>query len=92
MRFFFLQDYQHWLLSVFLGLVLAILIYLAFRGYGYSKARAGAEAEAEEEEDYPDGLKGRNLPAPPLIIFLCLAFVVWAVFYVIYIGIKGGPF
>ena len=90
MRFFFLQDYQHWLLSVFLGLVLAILIYLAFRGYGYSKARAGGEAE--EERDYPDGLKGRNLPVPPLIIFLCVAFVVWAVFYVIYIGIKGGPF
>ena len=90
MRFFFLQDYQHWLLSVFLGLVLAILIYLAFRGYGYSKAHAGKEAE--EEHDYPDGLKGRNLPAPPLIIFLGLAFVVWAVFYVVYIGIKGGPY
>lgn len=90
MRFFFLQDYQDWLLSVFLGLVLAILIYLAFRGYGYSKARAGVRTE--EERDYPDGLKERNLPAPPLIIFLGLAFVVWAVFYVIYIGIKGGPY
>ena len=90
MRFFFLQDYQDWLLSVFLGLVLAILIYLAFRSYGYSKARAGVRTE--EERDYPDGLKGRNLPAPPLIIFLGLAFVVWAVFYVIYIGIKGGPY
>ncbi len=90
MRFFFLQDYQHWLLSVFLGLVLAILVYLAFRGYGYSRAHAGVRTA--EEHDYPDGLKGRNLPAPPLIIFLCLAFVVWAVFYVIYIGIKGGPF
>ena len=90
MRFFFLQDYQHWLLAVFLGLVLAILIYLAFRSYGYSRARAGGRAE--EEHGYPDGLKGRQFPTPPLIIFLYFGFVVWAILYVIYIGIRGGPF
>lgn len=90
MRLFFLQDYQHWLLSVFLGLVLAILIYLAFRSYGY--ARAAARGKPVVEHDYPDGLKGGNLPMPPFIILLCLAFVVWAVFYVIYVGVRGGAF
>ena len=90
MRFFFLQDYQDWLLSVSLGLVLAILIYLAFRSYGYSKA--AAKGKAEEEHDYPDGLKGGNLPAPPFIVFLGLAFVVWAVFYVIYNCVRWGPY
>ena len=90
MRFFFLEDYQHWLLAVFLGLVLAILIYLAFRSYGYARARAGGRAE--EAHVYPDGLKGKNSSTPPFIIFLYFGFVVWAIFYVIYIGIRGGPF
>ena len=90
MRLFFLRDYQDWLLSVSLGFVLAILIYLAFRSYGYSKA--AAKGKAEEERDYPDGLKGRSLPVPPFIIFLGLAFVVWAVFYVIYNCVRWGPY
>ena len=90
MRFFFLQDYQQWLLAVFLGLVLSILVYLAFRSYGYSKARAGEKAR--REFTYPDGLRGGYLPMPPYIIFICLGFVVWATFYVIYVGIRGGPY
>ena len=90
MRFFFLLDYQQWLLSVFLGLVLAILVYLAFRSYGYSRARA--DERAKEEFNYPDGLKGKNMPTPPFLLFLYFGFVVWAIFYVIFIGIRSGPY
>jgi hypothetical protein len=90
MRFFSLQDYQDWLLAVFLGLVLAILIYLAFRSYGYSRLRA--DEKAREEIDYPDCLKGRNFPMPPFFLFLYCAIIVWAICYVIFIGIRSGPF
>lgn len=90
MRYFFLQDYQHWLLSAFLGLVLALLVYLAFSSYRYSRARA--DEKAEEEFTYPDGLKGRSHPTPPFILFLYFGFVVWAIFYVIFIGILSGPY
>ncbi len=90
MRFFFLQDFQQWLLAVFLGLVLAILVYLAFKSYGYSSERAGEKAE--QEFNYPDGLKGKNFPTPPFFLFLYLGFVICAIFYVIYIGIRGGPY
>ncbi len=87
MRFFFLQDYQHWLLSVCLGLVLAILVYLGFTAFGDSSSRAGKKAE--EEFSYPDGIRGKNFPTPVFIIFLYLGFVIWAVLYVIFIGLKG---
>jgi hypothetical protein len=90
MRFFFLQDYQHWLLAVFLGLALVILVYLAFRSYGYSSERA--DEKARQEFNYPDGLKGTNFPTPPFILFLFFGFVIWAIFYVIFIGIRSGPF
>ncbi len=87
MRFFFLQDFQHWLLSVFLGLVLAILVYLGFTAYTDSRARAGEKGE--EEFTYPDGIRGKNFPTPYLIIFLYLGFVIWAVLYVIFVGMRA---
>lgn len=87
MRFFFLKDFQHWLLALFLGLVLAILVYLGFTAYADSSARA--KEKAEEEFTYPDGLHGRNFPTPFFIVFLYLGFVIWAILYVIFIGMRG---
>ena len=87
MRFFFLLDYQHWLLSVGLGLVLVILVYLAFRSYGYSQEKS--TGKAEERFTYPDGIEGRNFPTPPLILFLYIGFVVWAICYILFVGLKG---
>ncbi len=89
MRFFFLQDYQHWFLSVFLGIVLAILIYLGFRSYSHSSQRAGEKAR--EAISYPDGILGKDYPTTPFVLFLYIGFVVWAILYVIYVGIMGGP-
>jgi hypothetical protein len=89
MRFFFLQDYQHWLLAVFLGIVLAILVYLAFRSYGYSNERA--DERARQGLDHPDGIVGKNFPTPPFILFLYIGLAVWVIIYVIYVGIMGGP-
>ncbi len=87
MRFFFLQDFQHWLLSIFLGGVLAILLYLGFTAYRYSSERA--DERAEQEFHYPDGLRGKNFPTPAFILFLYFGFVIWAVCYIIFIGIRG---
>lgn len=89
MRFFFLQDYQHWLLSVGLGLILVILVYLAFRSYGYSREKM--RGKPQEEFHYPDGIEGRNFPTPPFMIFLYFGFVIWAICYVLFIGILKGP-
>jgi hypothetical protein len=90
MRFFFLLDYQHWLLAVFLGLVLTILIYLAFRSYGYSMERS--DERAGQEFNYPDGIKGKNFATPPFILFLYFGFIVWMICYVIFVGISGTAF
>lgn len=89
MRFFPLLDYQDWLLGVFLGVVLAMLIYLGFRSYGYSRERS--DERARQEFDYPDGIKAKNFPTPPHILFLYIGFIAWAVFYIIFVGILYGP-
>ncbi len=87
MRFFFLQDLQHWLMATILGLILVILIYLGLTAYEDASARS--DTRAEEEFHYPDGIEGRNFPVPTFILFLFLGFVIWAIFYVIFVGLKG---
>lgn len=89
MRYFFLQDYQHWLLAVFLGIILAVLVYLAFRSHDHSNERG--DGKAGERVDYPDGIVGVNRPTPPFILFLYVGFAVCAIIYFIYIGVMGGP-
>jgi hypothetical protein len=89
MRFFPLQDYRDWLLGLFLGIVLAILIYLAFRATAESTRGAGKERGGVTR--YPDAIEGGHNPPPLLIIFLLVGFAVWILFYVIYVGVYGGP-
>jgi hypothetical protein len=87
MRFFLLQDFQHWLLAVFLGGILATLLYLGFTAYRYSSERA--DEKTEQEFHYPDGLRGKNFQTPAFILFLYFGFVVWAICYIIFVGLRG---
>ena len=48
--------------------------------------------EEEKVENYPDAIKAAKRPIPPILVFVYMAFVVWAIVYVVVIGIKGGPF
>ena len=70
MRFFFLQDYQHWLLSVFLGPRARDPRSTSPSGATGIRGRAQGE-RAEEEFDYPDGLKGKDFPRRPSSFFCC---------------------
>ncbi len=87
MRFFFLQDYQDWLLAFCLGLILAILVYLGFSAYEDSSARANEKTE--EEFTYPDGIRGKDFPTPTFILFIYLGFIIWAILYIVFIGLRG---
>jgi len=89
MRFFPVFDFQLVVLLTFLGLVVLILLYMAFGSSRHSKRQG---ADDEEVEEYPGGITTTRKPLPPILIFVYIAFVVWAVIYVVVIGIKGGPF
>jgi hypothetical protein len=90
MRFFDVLDFQYLILTVFLGAAVLLIIYLGFRSYSYSW-KEGPKT-AEEEHEYPGGLKIGTHPIPPLLIFLFIGFVVWFFIYVIFYGLRGGPF
>lgn len=89
MRYFSLLDFQTVVLLTFLGLAVFVLLYIAFGGSVYLTGRKEKEGEKEE---YPGGIEVGNRPIPPLLVFIYVAFVVWALAYVIVIGLRGGPF
>jgi hypothetical protein len=89
MRFFPVFDFQLVVLLTFLGLVVLILLYVAFGSSRYSKRQ---KEDGEEVEEYPGGIKAARRPFPPILIFVYVAFIIWAAMYVVFIGINGGPF
>ena len=89
MRYFPVFDLQTVLLLTFLGLVALVLLYVGFGSSYFSKPSSGKDGT---QEDYPVGIRARKRPIPPLLIFIYVAFIIWAVIYVIVIGIGGGPF
>ncbi len=89
MRFFTVLDFQTVVLLIFLSLVVTILLYIAF-GSAYSiRGKKGPEGKLEE---YPEGLRVAGNPIPPLITFVLIACAIWAVVYLVVIGLRGGPF
>jgi hypothetical protein len=90
MRFFDVLDFQYLILTVFLGAAVLLIIYLGFRSYSYSW-KEGPKS-AEEEHEYPGGLSIGTHPIPPLLFFLFIGIGVWFFIYVIFYGLRGGPF
>jgi hypothetical protein len=89
MRFFPLLDFQYAMLLIFLGLIALVLIYVAFRTYDFLPAK---REKGEEDEEYPGGIRASNHPIPLILISLYAGLAIWAVAYVVVIGIRGNPF
>ncbi|MEE9611885.1 MAG: hypothetical protein V3W19_11570 [Desulfatiglandales bacterium] len=89
MRYFSLLDFQYVILLVFLGLIVIILLYVAFGSDVFTRER---REKPQELENYPDGIQVRNKPIPPILIFIYVGFVIWAIVYVLMIGVRGRPF
>jgi len=87
MRYFALLDFQHWVLALGLGLLAVIFIYVGWRFY---------PAPTEEEEVAGEGLHTGHAsgshPVAPILIFIYLGAVLWALGYAIVEGIMGKAF
>ncbi len=93
MRLFSLIDFHHFILALFLGTAAALVIYLIFR-YGPETRRRDGHDNPVREGSYaesPDVPEAEHNPAPPVLVFLFVGFVVWLICYVIFFAIRGGP-
>ena len=89
MRLFSLLDFQYVMLVIFLGIIALVLVYLAFSSYEFLPRK---REEKEEAEEYAQGIQASNRPIPLILIFVYAALAVWAVAFVVSVGIKGAPF
>jgi len=89
MQFFPLVDLQQWMLAIFLGLVSLILVYLAF---GSHPDREKSDKPERAERDILFGEEAEKNPIAPILIFVYVGVIVFAVAYLILIGLRGGPF
>ena len=89
MQFFPLIDLQHWALAIFLGLVSLILVYLAFGSH--PSREEGVERE-RAERDILFGEETEKNRIAPILIFIYVGVIAFAVAYLVLIGLKGGPF
>jgi hypothetical protein len=89
MLYFPAFGFQYFILAFLIGLAVLIILYLAIR----ARAEGGPippEGEAVDLEDL-DRILPRKKPVPTVLIFVILGFILWAVGYVILVGILGGP-
>jgi hypothetical protein len=86
LRFFSLLDFRYYVLAIFLGLITALVLYLSF-------SRTSEEGEDERSDliEFPEGLSSARHPIPPILLFVYIGFVIWAIIYVIFFGILGKP-
>ncbi len=93
MQFFPLVDFQDWVLAIFMGLISLVLVYLAFGSHTRTRARIPTkEAEGDGEPDLLLGHGEEKNPVAPLLIFIYVGVIVFALGYLIVIGLKGGAF
>lgn len=85
MRYFFLLDFQHWVLALFLGLLAVIFIYIAWRLYPDPEVREEAAGERLHT-----GHTVSSHPIAPILIVIYIGAVLWALGYAVVVGIMGG--
>lgn len=85
MRYFTLLDFQHWVVALSLGLLAVILIYVA-----WGLCPAAEEGEGRDGEYLSGGQNQGANPIPPILIFIVIGALLWAVGYAIIEGILGG--
>ncbi len=86
MRFFSLLDFRYYVLAIFLGVIAALVLYVSFK-------RTSSEAEDDRSDliEFPEGLSSAKHPIPPILFFVYVGVVIWAIIYVIFFGILGKP-
>jgi hypothetical protein len=87
MRYFTIIDFQDMTLAFFLWFFALILVYVSWSGY--SRLRDDKELGRDDDAELISS-HGHNRMAPILIIIYAGA-ALWAIIYLVFFGIKGGP-
>ena len=84
-----LQQEQSLILILFGGLILVLIIVLAVWSHHLNLARRARRETEQPPAEYPDGLREQNNPVPLFLILVIAAVLIWALIYVIAVGVGG---
>lgn len=88
MRFFELLNIQHFALYL-LPAWAFILVFAAGLSFAYFRTSESEKKRTKIIEKFPGGIEGRNAPFPLVLIMIVTGTVVWAIGYILYIGLGG---
>jgi hypothetical protein len=86
MRIFHLLNFQHVILYIFPTLIFVILLALSLEKSVF-KTRKSELKQNEIQHRYPDNLREKNAPFPIIMLVTIAGSLLWAVSYVLLIGI-----
>lgn len=88
MRYFALLNLQHFVAYLFPAIASVFLIGIAFAFTHFGRK----DAEKRQKEiimTYPDGFEEREGPFPLILILVIVGAVLWAFFYILFVGLLG---
>ena len=67
----------------------AIVLFIIGLGFYYIRRKDSEERKTRIIEQYPGGIQGRNAPFPLIVYLTIAATIIWALAYIILIGVLG---
>ncbi|MBI5441814.1 MAG: hypothetical protein HY900_11465 [Deltaproteobacteria bacterium] len=92
MRYFSLVDFKDAALAYLLGIVAVILVYMAWSSYPMRRIpRSKEEIRRLEGHEIESGHHAEENPVAPFLVLVYVGIAAWAVAYMIFVGVRGGP-
>ncbi len=88
MRFFELLNIQHFALYL-LPAWAFIFVFAAGLSFAYFRTSESEKKRSKIIEKFPGGIEGRNAPFPLVLIMVLAGTVIWALGYILFIGLGG---
>ena len=86
MRIFHLLNFQHVILYVFPTLIFVILLAVSLEKSVF-KTRKSERVKDDIHHRYPENLAEKNAPFPIIMMLILVGTILWAVSYILLIGI-----
>lgn len=88
MRFFDLRNLQDIILFFFPALIAVLIVGISL-GYVHFRTARSEERMKRAYYIFPDGLEDRRSPFPFSLILIIVGAVIWGLFYILMIGLRG---
>ncbi len=88
MRFYSLLNIQDVIRYIFPALAF-ILVFGLGLSYAHWRTKDSEERMERITHRYPDGIEDRNAPFPLVLVLIIAGTVIWAFFYILFIGLMG---